>query len=207
VRRKQERLPLALQPRDHVAEVVAPHARSEYLQPPADVTGDSLLLARRAVDRDEFQERVQQPLAIHHKYTSQSGISPDRWPDTMVAIAGLHVAILSARDAMATDTRARIEEQLRMLPEDKLVSVLDFVSYLTARRPLRHDAEPDADYRAMAADEEHEREALEWIEAGPAERRPERRPLSEGMETALLSEPSLRKDWDTPEEDEIWAHL
>jgi hypothetical protein len=31
--------------------------------------------------------------------------------------------------------------------------------------------------------------------------------LSEGMETALLSEPSLRKDWDTPEEDEAWAHL
>ena len=35
----------------------------------------------------------------------------------------------------------------------------------------------------------------------------ERRSLSEGMETALLSEPSLRKDWDTPEEDEAWSHL
>ena len=35
----------------------------------------------------------------------------------------------------------------------------------------------------------------------------ERQSLSEGMVTALLSEPSLRKDWDTPEEDEAWSHL
>ena len=27
------------------------------------------------------------------------------------------------------------------------------------------------------------------------------------METALLSEKSLAKDWDTPEEDEAWSHL
>jgi hypothetical protein len=109
---------------------------------------------------------------------------------------------------MTADTRARIEEQLRMLPEDKLATVLDFVSYLaSARRPLKDDAHLEADYRDMAADEEREREALAWIEATPAARRAERRPLSEGMETALLSEPSLRKDWDTPEEDEIWAHL
>jgi hypothetical protein len=35
----------------------------------------------------------------------------------------------------------------------------------------------------------------------------ERRALPEGMETALLSEPSLHKDWDTPEEDAAWSHL
>jgi len=27
------------------------------------------------------------------------------------------------------------------------------------------------------------------------------------METALLSEKSLARDWDTPEEDEAWSHL
>lgn len=27
------------------------------------------------------------------------------------------------------------------------------------------------------------------------------------LETALLSEKSLAKDWDTPEEDEAWSHL
>lgn len=35
----------------------------------------------------------------------------------------------------------------------------------------------------------------------------ERQSLTEGMETALLSELSLRKDWDTQEEDAAWAHL
>lgn len=28
-----------------------------------------------------------------------------------------------------------------------------------------------------------------------------------GLETALMSEMSLAKDWDTPEEDEAWSHL
>jgi excisionase family DNA binding protein len=31
--------------------------------------------------------------------------------------------------------------------------------------------------------------------------------LSPGMETAILSEPALRKEWLTPEEDDYWAHL
>jgi hypothetical protein len=31
--------------------------------------------------------------------------------------------------------------------------------------------------------------------------------LSPGMETAILSEAALRKEWLTPEEDEYWAHL
>ena len=33
------------------------------------------------------------------------------------------------------------------------------------------------------------------------------RKLSQISETMLLSEASLSKDWDTPEEDEIWANL
>ena len=33
------------------------------------------------------------------------------------------------------------------------------------------------------------------------------RTLSQIPETMLLSEPSLSKDWDTPEEDEAWANL
>jgi len=33
------------------------------------------------------------------------------------------------------------------------------------------------------------------------------RKLSQAPETALLSEASLAKDWDTPEEDEAWAGL
>lgn len=31
--------------------------------------------------------------------------------------------------------------------------------------------------------------------------------LTPGMETAILSEPALAKEWLTPEEDEYWAHL
>ncbi len=31
--------------------------------------------------------------------------------------------------------------------------------------------------------------------------------LSPGMETAILSEPALSKEWLTPEEDDYWAHL
>ena len=34
-----------------------------------------------------------------------------------------------------------------------------------------------------------------------------RRKLSQIPETMLLSESSLSKDWDTPEEDEAWANL
>lgn len=30
---------------------------------------------------------------------------------------------------------------------------------------------------------------------------------SESYQTMLLSEDTLRKDWDTPEEEEAWAHL
>ena len=33
------------------------------------------------------------------------------------------------------------------------------------------------------------------------------RKLSQAPETALLSEASLSRDWDTPEEDEAWAGL
>jgi len=33
------------------------------------------------------------------------------------------------------------------------------------------------------------------------------RKLSQISETMLMSEASLSKDWDTPEEDEIWATL
>ena len=33
------------------------------------------------------------------------------------------------------------------------------------------------------------------------------RKLSQIPETMLLSETALSKDWDTPEEDEAWAHL
>jgi len=33
------------------------------------------------------------------------------------------------------------------------------------------------------------------------------RKLSQVPETMLLSEASLAKDWDTPEEDEAWANL
>jgi len=32
-------------------------------------------------------------------------------------------------------------------------------------------------------------------------------PISDSMATMLLSEDVLRRDWDTPEEDEAWAHL
>ena len=31
--------------------------------------------------------------------------------------------------------------------------------------------------------------------------------ISESFQTMLLSEDILRKDWDTPEEEEAWAHL
>ncbi len=32
-------------------------------------------------------------------------------------------------------------------------------------------------------------------------------PPSEGLETALLSQPALAADWSKPEEDEAWSHL
>ena len=35
----------------------------------------------------------------------------------------------------------------------------------------------------------------------------EEEPKTDILETALLSEASLAKDWNTPEEDEAWSHL
>jgi hypothetical protein len=35
----------------------------------------------------------------------------------------------------------------------------------------------------------------------------EERPVTRDVESALLSEPALAKDWNRPEEDEAWSHL
>jgi hypothetical protein len=77
---------------------------------------------------------------------------------------------------MQTDTLTQIEDRLRQLSPEKLVVVLDFVSYLGdrdssfgsgyARRIFDDEAALETGYRAMAADEEREREALEWVVAG-----------------------------------------
>ena len=42
---------------------------------------------------------------------------------------------------------------------------------------------------------------------GTSPRSESRKPVSEGMETAILSEAVLAREWLTPEEDEYWAHL
>ena len=68
---------------------------------------------------------------------------------------------------METATIEQIDERLRELPPEQLATVLDFVTYLAARQSRPSDADLEADYRAMAADEEREREALEWIEYAP----------------------------------------
>lgn len=100
---------------------------------------------------------------------------------------------------METATIEQVEAGLRELSPEELAIVLRFVTSLVERRSL-DERQLEADYRAMAADAEHEREALEWIEAASDE-------ALEGMEPALLSEPVLRREWDTPEEDEAWSHL
>jgi hypothetical protein len=70
---------------------------------------------------------------------------------------------------METATIEQIDERLRDLPPEQLATVLDFVTFLMWRQSLRDDTDLEADYRAMAADEEREREALEWIECAPDE--------------------------------------
>ena len=45
------------------------------------------------------------------------------------------------------------------------------------------------------------------VSANIAFPKPAAPPWSEAFETMLASEEVLRRDWDTPEEDEAWAHL
>lgn len=70
---------------------------------------------------------------------------------------------------METATIEQIDERLRDLPPEKLAVVLDFVRYLAEQGIVLDDGDLEADYRAMAADEEREREAMEWIEYAPDE--------------------------------------
>ena len=70
---------------------------------------------------------------------------------------------------MQTVTIEQIESKLKRLPEDKLVAVYHFVSYL---------ADGELDMSEVSA-----------------------------RELMLASESLIAKEWDTPEEDQAWAHL
>ena len=55
-----------------------------------------------------------------------------------------------------------------------------------------------------------EQDLLTFLAAGSiksAEAPQPSKPTNEGIETALLSEAVLAREWLTPEEDEYWAHL
>ncbi len=70
---------------------------------------------------------------------------------------------------MQTVTISQIEECLRQLPPEKLAVVLDFVTFLWQRTDSVDEGALEEEYRAMAADTEREREALEWIGAASDE--------------------------------------
>ena len=70
---------------------------------------------------------------------------------------------------MQTVTISQIEECLRQLPPEKLAVVLDFVTFLWQQTDTVDEAALEEEYRAMAADTEREREALEWIGAASDE--------------------------------------